>query len=115
MGMQTGMDRAASWGEAVWRVWEDAPEPVRYGALCIIAIYAIWLVLFFIQRRILYFTDPTRIHPSDCELDRTEETELGTKYDEICGAMEVEFRGEEYTMPQMGRFMQDNDREVRCA
>ncbi|MBC39117.1 MAG: alpha/beta hydrolase [Oceanicaulis sp.] len=78
MGMQAGMDRAASWGEAVWRVWEDAPEPVRYGALCIIAIYAIWLVLFFTQRRILYFTDPTRIHPSDCELDRTEETELGT-------------------------------------
>ena len=64
MGMQAGMDRAASWGEAVWRVWEDAPEPVRYGALCLIAIYAIWLVLFFTQRRILYFTDPTRIHPT---------------------------------------------------
>ena len=44
---------------------------------------------------------------------QTEDTELGTKYDEICGAMEVEFRGEQYTMPQMGRFMQDNDREVR--
>lgn len=43
----------------------------------------------------------------------TQDTELGTKYDEICGAMSVEFRGEEYTMPQMGKFLQDNDRETR--
>ncbi|MDG2422524.1 MAG: hypothetical protein P8M22_00955, partial [Phycisphaerales bacterium] len=43
----------------------------------------------------------------------TQDTELGTKYDETCGAMSVDFRGEEYTMPQMGKFLQDNDRETR--
>ncbi|MCH2133937.1 MAG: M3 family oligoendopeptidase [Phycisphaerales bacterium] len=43
----------------------------------------------------------------------TKDTELGTKYDEICGAMSVEFRGEEYTMPQMGKFLENTDRAVR--
>jgi len=78
MGMETGMDRFARWSDAAWRVWQDAPEFVRFGALILLATYGVWLVLFFTQRRILYFTDPTRIHPADCELDRTEETELAT-------------------------------------
>ena len=78
MGMETGMDRVSGWIETAWRVWQDAPELMRYGALFLIGVYCLWLVLFFTQRRILYFTDPTRVHPSDCELDRTEETELVT-------------------------------------
>ena len=44
---------------------------------------------------------------------QTDDTKLGQQYDEICGAMSIEFDGEEYTMPQMGRFVQENDRSVR--
>lgn len=44
---------------------------------------------------------------------QTKDTELGTKFDEICGAMSVEFQGEEYTMPQMGKFLQNGDRSIR--
>ncbi|MEE2719880.1 MAG: M3 family oligoendopeptidase [Planctomycetota bacterium] len=44
---------------------------------------------------------------------QTDDTKLGQQYDEVCGAMTVEFDGEEYTMPQMGRFVQENDRSVR--
>jgi len=42
-----------------------------------------------------------------------EETKLGQEYSETCGAMTVEFDGEEKTMPQMGPYMQENDRDVR--
>jgi len=44
---------------------------------------------------------------------QTEDTKIGQQYDEINGAMTVEFNGEEYTMPQMARFVQENDRSVR--
>ena len=43
----------------------------------------------------------------------TELTKLGQRYNEICGAMTVDFDGEERTMQQMGKFLQVNDREVR--
>ena len=43
----------------------------------------------------------------------TELTKLGQRYNEICGAMMVEFDGEERTMQQMGKFLQVNEREVR--
>ena len=68
---------AHAWGRA-WEVWTLAPDWLRYGALLLLVVYVLWLVLFFTQRRILYFTDPTRIHPSDCGLERTRETELET-------------------------------------
>ena len=42
-----------------------------------------------------------------------EETKLGQKYSELCGAMTVEFDGEEKTLPQMGPYMQENDRSIR--
>ena len=42
-----------------------------------------------------------------------EENKLGQQYDEICGAMTVDFDGEEKTLPQMGPYMQENDRAVR--
>lgn len=61
-----------------WEVWTLAPDWLRYGALVLITVYALWLILFLAQRRMLYFTDPTRIHPSDCGLERTRETELDT-------------------------------------
>ncbi|MFU8828761.1 MAG: hypothetical protein ACNA8P_04915, partial [Phycisphaerales bacterium] len=43
----------------------------------------------------------------------TELAKLDQKYDEICGKMTVEFQGEERTIPQMGKFLQDSDRSVR--
>ena len=44
---------------------------------------------------------------------QTEETKLDQKYDEICGAMTVEFDGEEKTLPQMGKYFEKTDRSVR--
>ena len=43
----------------------------------------------------------------------TELTKLGQRYNEICGAMTVEFDGEERTMQQMGKYLQVSDRETR--
>ena len=40
---------------------------------------------------------------------QTEDTKLGQQYDEINGAMTVEFDGEEYTMPQMGKFLENTE------
>ena len=45
----------------------------------------------------------------------TKDTKLGQQYSEICGAMTVNFQGEERTMPQMGKFLEDTDRTVREA
>jgi oligoendopeptidase F len=44
---------------------------------------------------------------------QTEETKLAQQYDEICGAMTVVFRGEERTLPQMARFLEETDRRAR--
>jgi oligoendopeptidase F len=44
---------------------------------------------------------------------QTEETKLDQQYEEICGAMTVDFRGEQRTLPQMGRFLEETDRHVR--
>ncbi len=43
----------------------------------------------------------------------TELAKLDQKYDEICGAMTVEFEGRTHTLPQMARFQQEKDRSVR--
>lgn len=45
----------------------------------------------------------------------TEETKLESEYDQTIGAMTVEFQGEERTLPQMHRFQEETDREVREA
>jgi oligoendopeptidase F len=44
---------------------------------------------------------------------QTQDTKLGQEYSEICGAMMVNFDGEDKTMPQMGVYQQDQDRGVR--
>jgi oligoendopeptidase F len=44
---------------------------------------------------------------------QTEDTKLGQEYAEICGAMMVHFDGEDKTMPQMGAYQQEQNREVR--
>jgi oligoendopeptidase F len=44
---------------------------------------------------------------------QTEDTTLDQQHDEVCGAMTVEFRGEERTLPQMAKFLEETDRAVR--
>jgi oligoendopeptidase F len=44
---------------------------------------------------------------------QTEETKLAQQYEEICGAMTVNFRGEERTLPQMARYLEETDRATR--
>jgi len=43
----------------------------------------------------------------------TDDTKLGQQYSETCGAMMVEFRGEQKTLPQMGPYMEETDRATR--
>ncbi len=43
----------------------------------------------------------------------TEITRLVTDYDKTMGAMMVEFRGKEYTLQQLGRFIEEPDRQTR--
>lgn len=44
---------------------------------------------------------------------QTEDTKLGQQFDEICGAMMVTFRGQEHTLPQMGKYLEETDRATR--
>ena len=44
---------------------------------------------------------------------QTEDTKLDQQYNEACGAMLVEFRGETHTLPQMSKFLEETDRAVR--
>ena len=57
---------------------------------------------------------------NDVELFREENipleveiSKLSQQYQKIIGAMTVEFRGKEYTLPQMSLFLQDKDRAMR--
>ncbi|MFN0012861.1 MAG: M3 family oligoendopeptidase [Phycisphaerales bacterium] len=43
----------------------------------------------------------------------TDLTKLNQRYDEICGAMMVNFRSQERTLPQMGRYQEEPDRATR--
>jgi oligoendopeptidase F len=43
----------------------------------------------------------------------TEETKLGQQYQELTGSLTVKFRGEEKTLPQMGKFLEEPDRALR--
>jgi oligoendopeptidase F len=44
---------------------------------------------------------------------QTEDTKLGQRFSELSGAMTVQFRGEEKTLPQMAKFLQETDRATR--
>lgn len=46
--------------------------------------------------------------PLETEIDK-----LSQEYQSICGAMTVTFRGEERTLPQMGRYQEETDRATR--
>lgn len=43
----------------------------------------------------------------------TELSKLDQQYDELCGAMTVEFEGQTRTLPQMAKFQQEGDRSLR--
>ncbi len=45
--------------------------------------------------------------------DLIEENKLTSKYDEIMGGAQIEFRGGTYNLSQMGKFTTDSDRETR--
>lgn len=45
----------------------------------------------------------------------TEQAKLDQKYDQLCGDMLIEFQGEQRTVPQMARFLEESDRSVREA
>jgi len=44
---------------------------------------------------------------------QADEKKLNNEYDKIIGAMIVEFRGQEYTLQQLARFLEETDRETR--
>src|SRR6185503_20822936 len=43
----------------------------------------------------------------------TEEAKLGQQYQKLSGALTVQFRGEEKTLTQMGRYLEEPDRALR--
>ena len=43
----------------------------------------------------------------------TEEAKLGQQYQKLSGSLTVQFRGEEKTLTQMGRFLEETDRALR--
>ena len=43
----------------------------------------------------------------------TQVTKLNNEYDKICGAMTVNFRGRDYTLQQLARFLEEPDRATR--
>lgn len=44
---------------------------------------------------------------------QTEDEKLGQQYQKLCGAMTVEYDGREQTMQQMGRYLEEPNRQVR--
>jgi oligoendopeptidase F len=59
-------------------------------------------------------TDEELFRPDNVPL-LTEVELLSQEYQTIAGAMTVSFRGKEYTLPAMGRFLQEPDRDLREA
>jgi oligoendopeptidase F len=69
------------------------------------------------HRRYEVFDRDTKLHvelfrPEDVPLE-TGETKLGQQYQELAGSLTVPFRGEEKTLPQMARFLEEPDRALR--
>jgi len=59
----------------------------------------------------------TRVHvelfrPENVPLE-TEETKLGQEYQELSGSLTVKFQGEERTLPQMSKFLEEPSRSLR--
>src|SRR5690606_12630609 len=88
-------------------------------------------VFFKLQQKLLATPahaelDPSRFAPlvrewkADVEVYRDENvplqtkvTKLVTEYDKLIGAMVVEFRGKQYTLQQLSKFLEEPDRATR--
>jgi len=75
---------------------------------------------FFLDKKRYEVYD--RAVKNDVELFRKENIDLQTQvqlisqeYQTVCGAMTVQFQGEERTLPQMSKFLQETDRDLREA
>lgn len=69
------LDRALVWAEMAWQ----AIGPYgRMGAIILVGIYAVWAIIYLVQSRLLYFTDPTRIDPETLDLVGAREVEIRT-------------------------------------
>jgi len=67
--------------------------------------------------RYAVFDRTTRVHvelfrPENVPLE-TEEAKLGQQYQKLSGSLTVQFRGEEKTLVQMGRYLEEPDRALR--
>ena len=52
------------------------------------------------------------VRPENVPLE-TEEARLGQQYQKLSGSLTVPFRGEEKTLAQMGRYLEEPDRPLR--
>ena len=75
MGLESGLARMAELAHAAWTA---APDWALYALAALGGVYGVWAVLFVIQGRILYFTDPTRRDPAELGLARIREEEVAT-------------------------------------
>ncbi|MCR9129590.1 MAG: alpha/beta hydrolase [Alphaproteobacteria bacterium] len=75
MGADTAISRA---GELAQAVWTAAPGWALYALAALGGVYLVWAILFIVQARILYFTDPTRRDPAELGLARAREEEVTT-------------------------------------
>ncbi len=69
------------------------------------------------QERYRVFDRDTKVRvelfrPENVPLE-TEESKLGQQYQKLSGSLTVEFRGEEKTLTQMGRYLEEPDRPLR--
>jgi oligoendopeptidase F len=69
------------------------------------------------KRRYEVFDRDTRLHvelfrPENVPLE-TEDSKLGQQYQELSGSLTVQFQGQERTLPQMARFLEEPDRALR--
>jgi oligoendopeptidase F len=69
------------------------------------------------QSRYAVFDRSTKLHvelyrPENVALE-TEEARLGQQYQKLTGSLTVQFRGEEKTLVQMGRYLEEPDRPTR--
>lgn len=76
MAVATLLTRA---GDLAQTSWAAVPDTVVYALVAFGLIYLIWAILFLAQRRILYFTDPTRRDPSELGLEQAYEEEMRTR------------------------------------
>ncbi|MDB6054914.1 MAG: oligoendopeptidase family [Verrucomicrobiales bacterium] len=69
------------------------------------------------QQRYAIFDRSTALHvelyrPENIPLE-TEEAKIGQQYQKLAGSLTVQFRGEEKTLVQMGKFLEETDRSLR--